>query len=70
MTAVLSDMDGFPFFKYFIALVIRGAKVCQKVLRNLTVNPSIPGAEFGFMFSKRASWSSTSVSKPSSSSFS
>ena len=56
MIVVLSVMDSFPLsFMWLIALLTRGAKDGQKVLSNLTVNPSIPGAEFGFMSLKRDS---------------
>ena len=69
--AVLRVMDSLPFtYMWLIAFVIRGAKDCQKVLKNLTVKTLIPGSEFGFMsFSKDYS-SSFSVKKPSSSIFS
>ena len=64
---VLRVMDSLPFtFMWLIAFVIRGAKDCQKLLKNLTVHPSIPGAEFGFMSFSRESSSSGSVKKPSS----
>ena len=49
--AVLRVMDSIPFtFISLTDLVIRGAKDGQKVLRKLIVKPSIPGAEFGFIF--------------------
>ena len=68
---LLRVMDSIPFtFIWLTALVIKGAKDGQKVLRNLTVKPSIPGAEFGCMSLNRDSSSSSSERKPSSSCFS
>ena len=52
-----------------MAAVIIGPRFFQKVLIDLTVNPSNPVAEFGFMSLKSESSNSFSVKKPSSSAF-